>query len=118
MKQPTLWHLAFVAALTLWPGQARADDRGLIVDLDAERGVTVEAGDRVSLWQNQVADFAGRDFVSRDEGREEKGSGRPTLRKAVKELNGHSALTFLQQELVCLDEDTFDFLTQGSGCTC
>ncbi len=89
----------------------------LILDLDADRGVTVEDGDRVSLWQNQVARFAGRDFVSRDEGRTEPGSGRPTLRSSIKELNGHNALEFRQQELVCMDEDAFDPLTQGHGCT-
>jgi hypothetical protein len=91
--------------------------KNLILDLDADRGVAVEDGDRVSLWQNQVAGFAARDFVPRDKGRKTPGSGRPTLRKAVKELQGHSALVFLQQELVCLDEDAFDSLTQGGGCT-
>ncbi len=91
--------------------------RDLILDLDADRGVTVEDGDRVSLWQNQVAGFAGRDFVKRDAGRKKAGAGRPSLRKEVKELNGHSALVFLQQELVCMDEKAFDSLTQGGGCT-
>lgn len=91
--------------------------QGLVLDLDADRGVTVEEIDRVSLWQNQVAGTPARDFVKRDEGRKEAGSGRPTLRKAARELNGHNALVFLQQELVCLDEDAFDSLTQGGGCT-
>ena len=91
--------------------------KNLVLDLDADRDVTIEDGDRVSLWQNQVAGTAARDFVPRDQGRKTPGSGRPTLRKAVKELNGHSALVFLQQELVCLDEDVFDSLTQGGGCT-
>ena len=90
---------------------------GLILDLDAERGVTIEDGDRVSLWQNQVARFVARDFVKRDEGRKEAGSGRPTLRKDIKELNGHSALVFRGQELACMNEDAFDDLTRGGGCT-
>ena len=90
---------------------------GLVLDLDADHGVTVADGDRVTLWQNQVTGFVAREFVSRDEGRKEPGSGRPALRKAVSELRGHGALVFRQQELVCLDEDAFDSLTQGNGCT-
>ena len=90
---------------------------GLVLDLDAERGVTVADGNRVSLWQNQIAGFAGRDFVQRDEGRKEAGSGRPTLRKDIKQLNGHSAIVFHGQELICMNEDAFDTLTLGGGCT-
>ena len=97
--------------------QIRLPADGLILDLDAERGITVEDGDRVSLWQNHVAGFAARDFVKRDEGRKESGSGRPTLRKGIKELNGRSALVFRGQELVCMNEDAFDDLTRGGGCT-
>ena len=98
----------------LYPTNSKA---GPVLDLDADHGVTVTDGDRVTLWQNQAAGFVARDFVARDEGRKEPGSGRPSLRKAILELNGHSALVFQQQELVCLDEDAFDALTQGSGCT-
>lgn len=90
---------------------------GLILDLDADQGVSASDGDRVSLWQNQAAGFPTRDFVARNEGRAEPGSGRPALRRAVKELNGRNALVFRQQELVCMDEDAFDSLTQGRGCT-
>lgn len=97
--------------------QTSTTARGLILDLDAERGVTLENGYRVAVWKNQVADFAAGDFVKRDEGRKLAGSGRPTLRKAIKELNGHSALVFQEQELVCMDEDAFDSLTLGGGCT-
>ncbi len=109
----------WTAKVAPWLDQplARSSAKGLILDLDADRGVTIEGGNRVSLWQNQVAGFVARDFVKRDEGRQEAGSGRPTLRKSVQELNGHGALVFLQQELVCLDEDAFDSLTQGGGCT-
>ena len=90
---------------------------GPILDLDADKGVTLEDGDRVSIWRNQVADAKVQDFVKRDEGRKEAGSGRPTLKKNVAALNGHSSLEFLQQELVHMDEDAFDHLTQGSGNT-
>ena len=90
---------------------------GLILDLDANAGLTLEDGDRVAQWENQVADAPAKVFIKRDEGRKKPGSGRPTLRKNVEELNGHNALQFLQQELVCMDEDAFDYLTQGGGAT-
>ncbi len=91
--------------------------QGLVLDLNADRGVTIEDGKRVTIWRNQVSDFAAQDFVCRDQGRKERGSGRPTLRTSIKELRDHNALSFRQQELVCLDEDAFDALTQGDGCT-
>jgi hypothetical protein len=110
-----LFHAATVTALLAQ--QPLSLPKDLILDLDADRGVTVEDGDRVSLWQNQAPEAAARDFIKRDEGREEPGSGRPTLRTEVPELGGHNALVFLQQELVCMNEDAFDHLTQGNGCT-
>lgn len=112
MKYTTTFLAAFLTFLAL-PCFAQE----AILDLDADRGVTAGEDGRVSLWQNQVAGFAAKDFVSRDEGRKVKGSGQPTVRKAVKELNGHNSLVFLQQELTCMDEDAFDALTQGGGCT-
>jgi len=99
------------------PAEPTLPNAGLILDLDADRGVTLAEDDRVTDWRNQVADFPAKDFVSRDEGRKEPGSGRPTLRRHVAELGGHNAITFLQQELVCMDEDVFDDLTRGKGAT-
>ncbi len=90
---------------------------GAVLDLDADRGVTVADGGRVTLWQNQIAGFPGRDFVPRDEGRKDRGSGRPSWRRSITDLNGRSAVVFRQQELVCMEEDAFDSLTQGQGCT-
>lgn len=55
-------------------------------------------------------------FVKRDEGRTEPGSGRPTLRKNAT-ANSKPSLVFLQQELICMDEDAFDGLTTGKGHT-
>jgi hypothetical protein len=89
----------------------------LVLDLDAEKGVHLEDGDRVGKWVNQIADVAAKDFVKQDKGRKEPGSGRPSLRKAVPELGGKAAVVFRQQELVCMDEDTFDGLTTGKGHT-
>ena len=91
--------------------------KGLVLDLDAAKGLTLEDGDKVAAWRNQVAASPAKDFVKRDEGRKEPGSGRPALRKEVPELKGKPALVFLQQELVCLDEDSFDSLSTGKGHT-
>ena len=104
-------------SLSTFTAHSPAEVPGLILDLDADRGVTVEEGDRVSLWQNQVADFPAQDFVKRDEGREVPGSGRPQWLKQLKELNGHNALDFRKQELVCMHETAFASLATGSGCT-
>lgn len=98
-------------------GRAQVVDRGLILDLDADRGVQVAAGDRVVKWSNQVASFAARDFVKQDKGRTEAGSGRPTLKKSVAAIGGHNTLIFRRQELVCHSEDAFDPLITGSGYT-
>ena len=94
-----------------------SSERDLLLDLDADHGLTLEDGDRVGGWKNQVKDAKAVDFVKRDEGRAEPGSGRPVLRKAAKELNGHNALVFRQGELVNMDEDVFDGLTTGKGFT-
>lgn len=97
--------------------EAQVVEQGLILDLDADKGVMVEDGDRVVRWRNQVASFAARDFVKQDEGRKEPGSGRPTLKKSVAAIGGHDALVFRRQELVNHEEDAFDHLITGNGYT-
>ena len=92
-------------------------EEGLLLDLDAAIGLTLEDGDKVSSWENQAPAAKAKLFVKQDEGRKEKGSGRPTLRPAIPELNGKPSLVFRRQELVCMDEDTFDSLTTGKGHT-
>lgn len=96
--------------------QAELPAAGLLVDLDSSKGVIVEDGNRVAKW---ISEVPGKrfEFVKRDEGRKEPGSGRPTLRKDLELIGGKPALEFLQQELVCLDEDAFDSLTTGKGHT-
>lgn len=98
-------------------GAAALPREGLILDLDADRGVEVEDGDRVAKWTNQVAAFPAREFVKRDEGRKEPGSGRPTLKRSVAALRGRSTIVFRRQELVNDEEDAFDHLITGSGYT-
>ena len=114
-------HTLIVTLALLSIGNSLADDgieqKGLLLDLNAAKGVTVEHGDKVVSWANQAPGKTARLFVKQDEGRKKKGSGRPTLKKDVKKLNGHATLVFRQQELVSMEEDAFDHLTRGKGCT-
>jgi len=91
--------------------------KGLFLDLDANKGVETEGENRVVAWKNQVSGNAADVFTKQDEGRKEKGSGRPTLKKVVTEIGGGNTLVFEEQELVNQDEDAFDHLTKGSGYT-
>lgn len=119
-KSPDLtipMRFALLPLLMPWLVAAELPSDGLVLDLDASRGVSLEDGDRVSSWSNQAPGKAARDFVKRDKGRKEPGSGRPTFRKAVDQLGGKPALAFRRQELVCMDEDAFDPLTTGAGNT-
>lgn len=90
---------------------------GLILDLDADEAVTLEDGNMVTNWKNQVAGFAAQDFAKYDKGRKILGSGRPTLKKNVAELGGHNSLIFREDELINMNENAFDHLTTGSGYT-
>ena len=99
------------------PAEAQVVENGLVVDLNADKGVEVEDGNRVVKWTNQVTAFAANDFVKRDKGRQEPGSGRPTLKKSVAPIGGHDTLVFRRQELVNHEEDALDHLLTGSGYT-
>ncbi len=90
---------------------------GLVLDLDAARGLSIVDGNKVTAWENQVAGVSARAFIYRDEGRKVAGSGRPALRASVPALNGRPSLVFRRQELVCMEEDFFDSLTTGQGHT-
>jgi len=85
---------------------------GLMVDLDAAMGVTLDAQGRVTLWKSQAGPAEAREFVGQPKGRTEPTSGLPSV---VKEPR--TALAFRQQELVCHDESAFDGLIRGDGCT-
>ena len=106
--------LLLTAATTV---HAQVATKGLILDLDADKGVEVEDGDCVVKWANQVTSFSAKDFLKRDQGRKEPGSGRPTLKKSVAAIGSHNTLAFRRQELVNDDEDAFDHLLTGSGYT-
>jgi len=114
MMNPPLFALLVSIATVV---QTRIATDGLIVDLNADNGVEVEAGDRVVKWTNQVTTFPAREFLKQDKGRTEPGSGRPTLKRSVAAIGGHGTLVFKRQELVNHDEDAFDHLLTGSGYT-
>ena len=86
---------------------------GLLVDLDAARGLTLDAQGRVAKWVNQAGPAEARDFVGQDKGRKVPGSGLP----AVVKDGAAPALAFRAQELLCHDEKAFDGLVKGDGCT-
>lgn len=119
----TLGLMAFGATFGPGPNRSAPDwetppiREGLLLDLDADEDVTVEDGNRVIRWLNQVPGAEARRFVNREKGRENPGSGRPTLRPSVAALDGHNAVVFHRQELVNMKEDVFDHLTTGSGYT-
>jgi hypothetical protein len=100
----------------LHAGENHLPAKDLVLDLDASKGVTTEPDGRVTKW---VSEVNGKrfDFVKQDGGRNEPGSGRPKLLKDLKAIGGKPALEFLQQELVCAEEDAFDALTTGKGHT-
>ena len=89
---------------------------GLMLDLDAAKGISLENDNRVAKWVSEVPGHR-YEFLKRDQGRNDPGSGRPSLRANVAEIGGAPSLVFLQQELVCSDEDAFDSLTTGKGHT-
>ncbi len=93
-----------------------AVSEGLIVDLDADYGVVIENGNKISSWKNQVENSI-KSFDKQDEGREKPGSGRPRLQLNVSVLNGHNSVVFHRQELLNHHEDAFDHLTTGRGYT-
>ena len=88
---------------------------GLILDLDADRGVKVVDG-RVVSWTNQV-DWRVKAFVATRDANHEKGTGHPTLKENVAAICGHNTVVFRRHELINSDEDAFDHLITGSGYT-
>jgi hypothetical protein len=118
MRRTALLAIAIAPALICTSAAEALPDQALVIDLDAAKGLKLEDGDKVAAWTNQAAVAASaKEFVKRDEGRKEAGSGRPSLLKEAPGLNGKPALDFRQQELVCLDENAFDGLSTGKGHT-
>ena len=92
---------------------------GLVLDLNADVGVTTDENQAVDKWENQVKDNVARSFVPNDYGVRiaKPGSGKPKLLSADTILNGHRALEFREDELINSQDDAFDHLLTGSGYT-
>lgn len=90
---------------------------GLLVDLDADKGVTITSENLVTQWTNQVKNTAAVHFNYTDEGRSEPGSGRPKLNKNNKSINGRNSLVFRSDELINDNDEAFDGLITGKGYT-
>ena len=88
---------------------------GLVLDLDADRGVKVVDG-HVASWKNQ-SDSKAKEFVATRDASHKKGTGHPVLKERISAIGGHNAVAFKQQELINSDEDAFDHLTTGRGYT-
>jgi len=89
--------------------------KGLILDLDADRGVKVVNG-RVASWKNQM-DFKAKVFVATRDASHAKGTGHPALKEKVAAIGGHNTVVFRRQELINSNEDAFDHLITGNGYT-
>jgi hypothetical protein len=101
---------------------AQITQNNLILDLDADKSVVVQNGDKVIQWSNQSNSGVATHFVKNDGGRTNNpnlgaGSGRPTYLTNLSELNGHNTISFREDELVNFEENAFDHLTKGSGFT-
>ncbi len=90
---------------------------GLLVDLDANKGVFADDSERVIKWENQAPNATAHFFENRDSGRKLRGSGCPTLKRNVPAIKGHNTVVFQEQELINNDEDAFDQLITGKGYT-
>ena len=96
----------------------------LVLDLDADKGVALEDGDKVTTWTNQAPNPKAVDFKATEEGRtltiikqDEPGTGRPTLRKDANEINGHNSLIFRSDELINDNDEAFHGMMTGAGYT-
>ncbi len=96
--------------------EAALPQEGLLLDLDAAKGITLDAEKRVTDWKNQAGTAPHLNFVKQDRGRKIAASGCPSLR-AQATPNHQPSVVFRQQELVCADEDVFDELVTGKGYT-
>ncbi len=88
-----------------------------LVDLNADSAVVTEDGEKLRTWHSTAPGNLKLAFNKRDEGRELAGSGRPSLLKNVKNINGRHSIAFEQQELLNENETVFDSLITGSGFT-
>ena len=97
---------------------------GLVLDLNADRGLTIEDDSMVTTWTNQAPKPLAVDFLTTEEGRtktiitqDEPGTGRPTLVENSHEINGHNSLVFREDELINDNDEAFHGMMTGGGYT-
>lgn len=95
-----------------------------ILDLNADKGLSLVDDIMVIAWQNQVPNAKALDFKVTEEGRtktiisqKEPGTGRPTLKKNSTDLNGHNSLIFREDELINDKDEAFHGMMTGKGYT-
>jgi hypothetical protein len=90
---------------------------GLILDLDAAKGVECDTSNKVLSWNNQVIGARAQAFKPNPIGRTDPAAGVPTRLDSAISSGEHSTIQFNRQELINGDEDAFDHLIQGNGYT-
>jgi len=110
-----LGNTAHVAAESHPKAKSELVRKGLVLDLDADKGIKVVNG-RVASWKNQVEGKA-KAFIATRDSSHQKGTGHPALKEKVAAIGGHSTVVFKRQELINSHEDAFDHLSTGSGYT-
>lgn len=90
---------------------------GLILDLDAAKGVEFDASNKVLSWNNQVIGARAQAFKPNPIGRSDPEAGIPTRLDPAISSGEHTTIQFNRQELINDDEAAFDHLIQGNGYT-
>lgn len=97
---------------------------GLVLDLNADRGLILEENKMVTSWTNQAPEPLAVDFRTTEEGRtktiisqDEPGTGRPSLMENSPEINGHNSLVFRENELINDNDEAFHGMMTGAGYT-
>jgi len=89
----------------------------LILDLDADKDVTIVSDSLVISWRNQIPNAASDEYKYTDEGRTIAGSGRPLINRNAEGLNGHNSIIFKEDELINDNDSAFHGLITGKGYT-
>ena len=119
--------VAIASPAALGPTRGYSQDLNqsdLVLDLDADKGLTIEDDRMVTAWKNQARNPKAVDFRSTEEGRtktiitqKEPGTGRPTLRRRASDINGHNSLIFRSDELINENDKAFHGMMTGAGYT-
>jgi hypothetical protein len=120
-----LFILVFLVSCANTQGKkGKADNRallipqkGLMLDLDATKGLKLNSVGRVLSWTNQVKTATAKIFKPNPIGRKNPERGIPSFLPKEKSVGKYPTIQFRCQELINHKEDVFDKLTQGTGHT-